>query len=84
MEIVSIYDQFLSLSTATGDDGGITRPTFETCLGALRNHSNIIVDRLFHFFDQDDDNIISFEEMVRGLSILCKGTLEERIICILY
>jgi hypothetical protein len=84
LEIMALYEQFLSLSTVPGEDGGITRQTFEICLGPLRNYSNIIIERLFNFFDQDDDGIISFEEMVRGLSIISKGTLEERILCIRY
>jgi Ca2+-binding EF-hand superfamily protein len=81
---MSLYEQFLSLSTVPGDDGGITRQTFEICLGPLRNYANIIIGRLFSFFDQDNDGIISFEEMVRGLSVISKGTLEERIQCICY
>lgn len=44
----------------------------------------MIVDRLFCFFDDNNDGIISFESMVRGLSVLCKGTQEERIKCKFY
>ncbi|KAJ3271117.1 hypothetical protein HDV01_007054 [Terramyces sp. JEL0728] len=71
MEIQGFYEQFKSLSTLP-DDGGITRQTFEKCLGNLKKESYVIVDRIFSFFDQDRDEIISFEEMVRGLSVLIK------------
>lgn len=40
---------------------------------------NLIIERLFRFFDQSHDGIINFEELVCGLSILCKGSLDERI-----
>lgn len=82
MEIIGFYDQFKSLSTVDTEDGGITKDTFEKCLGTLKKESQLIVDRIFLFFDHDKDGIISFEEMVKGLSILSKGTMEERIKCI--
>jgi Ca2+-binding EF-hand superfamily protein len=40
---------------------------------------NLLVDRVFCFFDADGDGGIGFEEMVVALSVLCKGTLEEKI-----
>ena len=80
LEIEALYEQFQSLSTLDGD-GGITRDTFDYCVGYLKNLSSIITDRIFNFFDQDNDGIISFEEMVRGCSILNKGTFEERVKC---
>lgn len=80
LEIEAYYEQFLSLSTIDGD-GGITRETFNYCLGYLQSQTNVISDRMFKFFDQDDDGIISFEEMVRGCSVLNKGTYDERLKC---
>jgi Ca2+-binding EF-hand superfamily protein len=80
-EIECLYQQFLSLSTAPGHDGGITRSTFDSCLGYLKTSENLVCDRIFSFFDQDGDSIISFEEFVKGLSVLTKGSLAERIAC---
>ncbi|KAI9197381.1 uncharacterized protein BJ171DRAFT_428071, partial [Polychytrium aggregatum] len=79
VELEALYDQFRSLSTVEGSKGGITKDTFEYCLGPLGVEKNLIIDRIFSFFDQDDDGIISFEELVFGSSILCKGSLDERI-----
>jgi Ca2+-binding EF-hand superfamily protein len=42
---------------------------------------NLITERIFAFFDQDGDNIINFSEVVAGLSVLCKGNLDEKIEC---
>ena len=81
VEIVGFYEQFRSLSTLETEEGGITQDTFERCLGTLGHTKNIIIDRMFLFFDQNHDGLISFEEMVTGLSVLCKGSLAERTDC---
>lgn len=81
MELEALYEQFKSLSTVDKDEGGIDRETFEQCLGPLGLEKNLITERIFAFFDQDGDNIISFAEIVAGLSVLCKGNLDEKIEC---
>ncbi|KAF9135910.1 hypothetical protein BGW39_010725 [Mortierella sp. 14UC] len=79
VELDAMYSQYLSLSTLDQDGGGITRLTFEQALGPLGLEKNLITDRIFHFFDQDDDGTIDFKEMACGLSVLCKGNFEEKI-----
>lgn len=39
----------------------------------------ILTDRIFCFFDQQNDGVIHEDEWVIGLSVLLKGTQEERI-----
>ncbi|KAI8911857.1 hypothetical protein EDD86DRAFT_203495 [Gorgonomyces haynaldii] len=80
VEILGFYHQYLSLSTVERPGGGITRQTFNACLGPLGSTRNLIIDRMFLFFDTNSDQSIDFPEMIRGLSILCKGSLEERIV----
>ncbi|KAJ3172897.1 hypothetical protein HDU87_007733 [Geranomyces variabilis] len=77
IELDAFHEQFLSLSNS--DEGGIDRVTFERCLGPLGLEKNLIVERLFCFFDRNRDDVISFEELVMGLSVLCKGDLDERM-----
>lgn len=77
----ALYEQFKSLSTVDKDEGGIDRETFDQCLGPLGLEKNLITERIFAFFDQDGDNIINFSEIVAGLSVLCKGNLDEKIEC---
>ena len=60
---------------------GIDNETFEQCLGPLGLEKNLITERIFAFFDQDRDGVISFTELVGGLSVLCKGNLDEKIEC---
>ena len=78
VELEASYDQFLSLATAPR---GITKEVFEQCLGPLGMENNLITERIFAFFDADKDMHIGFGELVHGLSILCKGSLDERIKC---
>ncbi|KAI1309332.1 hypothetical protein EDD11_004115 [Mortierella claussenii] len=79
VELDAMYCQYLSLSTLDQEGGGITRLTFEQALGPLGLEKNLITDRIFRFFDQDDDSIINFKEMACGLSVLCKGNFDEKI-----
>ncbi|ORZ20836.1 hypothetical protein BCR41DRAFT_369458 [Lobosporangium transversale] len=79
VELDAMYNQYLSLSTLDQEGGGITRLTFEQALGPLGLEKNLITDRIFHFFDQDNDGVINFKEMACGLSVLCKGNVDEKI-----
>ncbi|RKO87535.1 hypothetical protein BDK51DRAFT_11610, partial [Blyttiomyces helicus] len=79
VELEAFREQYKSLSTIAEADGGIDKETFEQCLGPLGLEKNLITERIFSFFDRDGDQVISFEELVCGLSILCKGSLDERM-----
>lgn len=39
----------------------------------------VLTDRIFCFFDQRNDGVIHEDEWIIGLSVLLKGTQEERI-----
>lgn len=80
-ELESLYEQFKTLSTEEEKGGGISRETFDKCLGPLGWQKNLIASRVFSFFDQDSDGVISFEEMARGLSVLNKGNFDEKVKC---
>ena len=81
VELLALYEQFRSLSTVEKVNGGITKETFDHCLGPMGSNRNLIVERIFAFFDQNEDGMISFEELTMGVSVLCKGSLDERIKC---
>ncbi|KAI8828567.1 hypothetical protein BJ741DRAFT_626054 [Chytriomyces cf. hyalinus JEL632] len=81
-EIKALFQQFLTLATtpkSPSTPGGITRATFDACIGVLGKDQNLINDRIFKFYDRDGDGVISFPEFVSSLGILTKGSLEERI-----
>ncbi|CAH1784950.1 unnamed protein product [Owenia fusiformis] len=75
-EIEAIHEEYKSLCTTKE---GITREVFNLCLGPLALDSNLVIDRLFKFYDRDGDRVISLHEMMMGLSIMAKGSLVEKI-----
>ncbi|XP_065835933.1 uncharacterized protein [Oscarella lobularis] len=75
-EIVALYAQYSCLCTSAK---GISRSTFDECLGPLGLERNLILDRLFDFYDRDSNEWIDFEEFCAGLSILTKAGFDERI-----
>eukprot|EP01137_Pigoraptor_chileana_P035838 Opistho-2@30495 len=40
---------------------------------------SLLMDRVFRTFDRDNDNMISFDEWIAGLSVILKGTLDEKL-----
>jgi len=77
VELEALYDQYKSLATV---EQGINQKTFDRCLGPLGFCKNLVTERIFKFFDRDEDGIINFVDLASGLSVLCKGTQEEKII----
>ena len=60
-------------------ESAINRTDFQRCLRRLEERQFLVVDRLFCFFDQDEDGLISFSEFVAGISTLGRGNFEEKI-----
>ncbi|KAI8975161.1 hypothetical protein BDF20DRAFT_914127 [Mycotypha africana] len=79
VELEALYEQYKSLSTVDKDGGGIDQDTFRQCLGPLGLEKSLVTERIFAFFDQDGDGTITFDELVAGLSVLCKGNFDEKI-----
>ena len=75
-EIQILYEQFKTLAP---EEKGITRDAFNQCLGPLGRQTNLIMDRMFLFYDQNEDGVISFDEFVGALSILVKGGQDEKL-----
>lgn len=79
-EVEALYEQFkcLAASEYVSDPlnlgGAISRQTFDKCF-VPNTHvrpppPNLIYDRMFAFYDTNNDGLIGFEEFVRGLSTL--------------
>ncbi len=75
-EIEYLYEQFKSLCT---NKTGITKEVFCHCLGPLALRKNILVEKIFKFYDRNGDGYVSFSEYIKGLSVLTKGTQAEKI-----
>lgn len=37
------------------------------------------LDRIFRYFDDNHNNHVNFKELISGLSVLCKGTNDEKL-----
>eukprot|EP00026_Physarum_polycephalum_P013469 Phypoly_transcript_13873.p1 GENE.Phypoly_transcript_13873~~Phypoly_transcript_13873.p1 ORF type:complete len:271 (+),score=50.99 Phypoly_transcript_13873:86-814(+) len=83
VEVKKLYSTFMELSN--GGKESLSKETFkkgltklEAC--GLKNLENTpFADRLFHLLDINGDGTIDLSEFVCGLSMLCKGTLEEKL-----
>ncbi|XP_074661753.1 uncharacterized protein LOC141914453 [Tubulanus polymorphus] len=75
-ELEALHQEYRSL---TQNSRGISREVFNYCLGPLALESNLLLEQLFKFYDRNNDRFIDFEEMVKGLSILCKGTIQDKL-----
>lgn len=76
VEIETLFEQFKTLAP---EENGITREAFNQCLGPLGRQKNLVMDRMFLFYDQNGDGVISFEEFICALSVLVKGSQEEKL-----
>jgi Ca2+-binding EF-hand superfamily protein len=76
LEIEALFEQYKSLAD---QEEGISKTIFESALGPLGQEKNLITDRIFHFFDQNQNGFIDFSEMCHGMSTLCKGSLDEKV-----
>ncbi|XP_071961280.1 uncharacterized protein [Antedon mediterranea] len=75
-EIEALYIQYFIICTK---EQGITREVFDQCLGSLGVEKNLLMDRMFKFYDADGDGYINFTEYVHGLSVLVKGTIKDKL-----
>ncbi len=82
-ELEAMYAQFkcLAASDYPSDPwkicGAIDRPTYDACLAPTIVVPNLICDRVFAFYDSNEDGLIGFEEFVRGLKILSRPKKEK-------
>ncbi|EAL70283.1 hypothetical protein ACTFIW_003916 [Dictyostelium discoideum] len=83
VEAKKLYEVFYDLSN--GGKEPLNRDRFkegltklESC--GLKNLDNSpFGDRLFDLLDTNKDNTVDLQEFISGLSILCKGTAEEKL-----
>ncbi|XP_075995331.1 calaxin [Genypterus blacodes] len=60
--------------------GGLDRGRFRAVLhGTFGITDDVILDAVFKTFDKENDGLVTVEEWIEGLSVLLRGTLEEKI-----
>lgn len=83
MEVNKLYETFLSISNNGKEP--LNKEKFRAGLGkleacGLRNlEDSPFVERLFTLLDTDKNGTVDLQEFVSGLSLLCKGTPEEKL-----
>jgi len=69
-------------------DGSLNRNRFrQSLLSLIRNHgmtldrelSGPLLDQVFGVFDQDKNGLVDFEELGAGISILCRGSRDDKV-----
>lgn len=78
------------MELSNGGETALDKETFKKGLKKLEAcglKSNIentpFADRLFHLLDINGDGTVDLSEFVCGLSMLCKGSVEEKLECML-
>ncbi|XP_069371975.1 calaxin-like [Paralichthys olivaceus] len=81
VDLIELYYELLGESAAPGKAvKGLDRSKFRYFLFKTFDMTDsMIMDRVFRTFDKDDDGFISKKEWVEGLSVLLRGTLEEKM-----
>jgi len=83
VEVKKLFETFVELSN--GGKESLDKDTFKKGLSkleacGLKNIENTpFADRLFHLLDANGDGTVDLSEFVCGLSMLCKGTVEEKL-----
>ncbi|KAI5287699.1 hypothetical protein KEM54_005808, partial [Ascosphaera aggregata] len=88
-ELEALWDQFRCLANAEWPEDpnrlglAINRKTFDKCfvpnLSAGPPTPSLIYDRMFAYYDTNDDGLIGFEEFLKGLSSLTNQGRNERL-----
>ena len=88
-EIEALWEQFRCLAAAEFPEDpshyyqAIDRRTFDKCfvpnISIRPSPPNLIYDRIFSFYDQNNDGLIGFEEFIKGLASLTRKNLDERL-----
>eukprot|EP01126_Amoeba_proteus_P021481 TRINITY_DN2182_c0_g1_i4.p1 TRINITY_DN2182_c0_g1~~TRINITY_DN2182_c0_g1_i4.p1 ORF type:complete len:112 (+),score=29.82 TRINITY_DN2182_c0_g1_i4:213-548(+) len=63
-------------------NGVITRKDFKDFLRDMGMTDELVQDLIFNTFDGNKDGNISFREFVSSLSVMTRGTPEEKLACV--
>jgi len=81
VEVSTLNQTFIEHSK----NGQVNKETFNKCLQSLEKHGFKppkdlgFGDRLFQLLDVDGNGILDLQEFICGLSMLCKGTPDEKL-----
>lgn len=77
-ELYSMFIQFKALCQLSNDASGIDRRTFTKNIFQLSVEDDSFVERVFDLLDDDGSQSIEWEEYLAAMTVLTKGTREQR------
>jgi len=61
--------------------GALNKKEFRDVMKHLNFGDALLQDLIFNVFDRNRDGVISFREFVNGLSVMTRGTPDEKLEC---
>jgi Ca2+-binding EF-hand superfamily protein len=77
-DISALLDKFSTLAVTSDGIAVIDRATFKSALGVYGEYWGVLQDRMFSLFDPLRHDMIYFPNFVQVLSILQRGTVQEK------
>ncbi|XP_039734042.1 EF-hand calcium-binding domain-containing protein 1-like [Pteropus medius] len=78
--LIRLFHSLLERADVRLDNAGLDRNTFRAILHNLFGMTDdMLMNRVFFAFDEDNDNCINVKEWVKGLSVFLRGTFEEKL-----
>ncbi|XP_006155601.1 EF-hand calcium-binding domain-containing protein 1-like [Tupaia chinensis] len=78
--LIQLFDSLVGKTDRRFGSCGIDRNTFRRILHSIFGMTNdMLMNRVFFAFDEDNDNYINVKEWVKGLSVFLRGTFEEKL-----
>lgn len=80
-ELMELQAHFFKIAGKSEKDNMINRAQMEEALKIVNivESDQQILDRLFTLWDRTGDGVINFKEFIVGTSILCRGSLQEKL-----
>ncbi|XP_055076596.1 calaxin [Misgurnus anguillicaudatus] len=78
--LIRLFNDLLEEQSERRAAHGLDRVKFRNILhNTFDMTDDMMMDRVFRSFDKDNDSYVSVKEWVQGLSVLLRGTLDEKI-----
>merc|ERR1711916_402607 len=80
-ELMEMRTKFFAIASKIEYKSEINRSQFEEALATVNVEiqNKAFLDRLFDIFDRENDGLVNFKEFVTGLSLVLKGTHDEKV-----
>ncbi|XP_060798747.1 calaxin [Neoarius graeffei] len=78
--LIWLFNTLLGEQIESKETHGLDRGHYRNILhNTFGLTDDMLLDRVFHVFDKDNDTYINVKEWIEGLAVLLRGTLDEKI-----